>query len=85
MGDRGPLLNLCGEVTHKTFSKKDKQWEQLGTGALRNEHFPCLLNMYFMPRTLNSLMYSYKSRYNSPFKKKKATESQLAKIMSKFT
>lgn len=60
MGDRGPLPSVFSEVTLKMFPKKDKQREELETGAVRNEHFPCLMNIYSMPGILNSLMYPYK-------------------------
>ena len=67
MGDWGPLLTLCREVTLKIFLKEDKQ---------KNS---CLLNTYFMPGTLDSLIYPYKYRYSFLFTIK-ATESQLVKL-----
>lgn len=83
MGDRGPLLSFCRGVTLQMFLKKDKQREQPRT-EVGNAQFQCSLNTYSTPETLNRLIYSYKNRKYAPFTKE-TTESQLAKIMSKFT
>ena len=84
MGNRGPLLSFCREVTLKMFPKKGKQREQLGTGAAGNAQFQYSSNTYSTPETLNSLIYSHKHRKFAPLTKE-TTEPQLAKIMSKFT